>query len=610
MLAPAAVGIYLFGAVRMWSIGPLMILSFTGLFLVAIRPLFNEDLSRWAFSPGTIGWMLFWIYGWLLMPFAEAPYDARIELIKMGSWFFSYLAWTEMARYQKRWKLLLGTMLFLVTMIAWYAIIQHAHGTRMVLNLERPDVYEMRASGTYFCPNHFAALMEIVMPVALCLVFMRAADVPLRLLAGYSLIVLLPVMIITQSRSGWIGAVVGLGVASLLMALRRSNKLFLLMLVVIPLIIGGVGVTLWTVSPMVRTRVAGAMLTSPDPAVQGRFMMWKDSIPAVEGKPALGWGPASFPWVYPRFKNHSMQLFFNFLHNESYQLVMEYGLVGLVLFAGFAVYTLIRYMRLLILAEHDKDAFLIAGLLGGVAGSVAHSMFDYNLHIFSNVHVLVLVAGVVSAGLFSSGDLKLVTVARPWRLCGQGLAIAMTVVLLLASLQVFLSYGLHYLGEGRRNAFDMNGAVRRYELARRVDPGNWRPWLGMAHVRQTQGFWDLDSASKSNLQTQSLAYYEEANRRNPCDMEVVYGMSKAYQALGDQEKALALLRQTTEYEKNHLFYATRLGLQLRRMGRDEEALDVFSRAANYGVANEMAVMNIHLLRDKIAAKNDADGAHQ
>ena len=120
----------------------------------------------------------------------------------------------------------------------------------MVLNLERPEQYGMRASSTYFCPEPFCQSDRAGPSVCPRLaVSCLGVGLPLRLLSGYSLLLLMPVLYLTQSRSGWLGAAAGLGLAGMLMALRRSVKRFLAMLILCPLLLAALGAGLWAVSP-------------------------------------------------------------------------------------------------------------------------------------------------------------------------------------------------------------------------------------------------------------------------------------------------------------------------------------------------------------------------
>jgi O-antigen ligase len=610
LLLPASVvGFFLFGAVRLWSIGPLMFLVYAGVLLFCLRPVLSVELRQLQVPPGGILWIVFILYGACMAPSAAVPYDARIELLKLGSFAGAYWAWTELASRQGRWRILLGLLLFAVSLIAWYAIIQHSHGSRLVLNLERPETYGMRASGTYFCPNHFANLLSLLVPLAAALLVTGSAGVPLRLLSGYTLLLFLPVLFLTQSRSGWIGAVVGLSATVCLIARRKSRRLFYLMLVVIPAVFAVAAWLLWNFSPTVRARVTGASPSAPDSAVQARFLMWKDTVPMIREKPVFGHGPGSFLWVYPRFKSHDMQLLFNYAHNEYLHVLAEYGAVGFALFAAFLLWALSQFTRWSQAASRDKDAHLAAALVGSVLGGMAHACFDFNFHIFSNNHALVLMAGVAAAGLYSSGDLKARAIPAPRAFVVWGGGALVALGLVLGVLQVFLSYGLHFLGDADRVRLRTDRAVQRFRWATRIDPGNWRPWLGWGHLLQTRAFWNLDPEARKQQAREAIRLYEAAIERNHCDMEPVFGLSKVLNTVGESEKALELLRGAADYNRQHLFYMSQVGLQLKRMGRDAEALAAFEEAHRVGNADEMVQINIRMLRARLAAQAAASATN-
>ena len=228
-------------------------------------------------------------------------------------------------------------------------------------------------------------------------------------------------------------------------------------------------------------------------------------------------------------------------------------------------------------------------------------MFDFNLHIFSNNHAIILIAGTTAACLYASGHWKPRPLKAPaWFLVYGGGALA-ALVLALATAQVFLSYGLHYLGEQRREKFQMPQADSLFDKAIAIDPGNWRPYMSKAHVLMAQSFWNFDAEAKARQARDSVTLYDKALARNPYDLEAVFGLGKAYNVLGEQEKALDCLRKAAAADPEHLFYASHLGLQLRRMGRDQEALDVFRKAAAKW-NNEMVTLNIKALEEKLAAQ--------
>lgn len=601
LMAGPLLGAVLFGAVRLWSIGPLLMLAWLGIALFLARPLLRPELQLLQAPPGGLVWLLFFLYSVAAIPFSAVPYEARIEMLKVGGYVGAYWAWTELAARRGRWRLIVGLALFLVTLIGWYAVIQHAHGSRMVLNLERPEQYGMRASGTYFCPNHFANLIAIVLPFALALLALPSAGLPLRLLAGYTLLLLLPVLYLTESRSGWLGAAAGLGLAAALMALRHSVKRFVTTLIVLPVLALALAAALWNASPMVRERVKGAMVHDPDNAVQARFDVWRDTVPMIREKPWLGHGPGSYRWVYPRFRSHHFALLINYAHNEYLHFASDYGAVGLVLMGAVAVAGLAGFLCLLKRVERDKDAFFIAALCGSVAAAAVHAVFDFNLHIYSNNQMLVLLAGVTASGLYASGALRPRSIRGGGARALWGGALAVVMVLFFVTIRTVASYGLHHFGDGRRERFEMEPARRLLEQARAVDRANWRPWLSLGHLHRTSAFWALDGEEKTRQAGLALECYDGARARNPLDMMALFGLARTHGAQGRQEQALALLLEINRMDRNNQFFLPQLGLQLRNMGRDEEALAIFREAANRW-SDEMISINIRLLERRMAKR--------
>ncbi|HOW98751.1 MAG TPA: tetratricopeptide repeat protein, partial [Kiritimatiellia bacterium] len=137
-----------------------------------------------------------------------------------------------------------------------------------------------------------------------------------------------------------------------------------------------------------------------------------------------------------------------------------------------------------------------------------------------------------------------------------------------------------------------------------VDRANWRPWLSLGHLHRTRAFWALDPEDKAREAALAFECYEGAAARNPLDMMVRFGIARTYSAQGQPEQALEILRDINRMDRNNMFFMPQLGLQLRNMGRDEEALAVFREAANRW-SNEMIAINIRLLERRLAARQAA-----
>lgn len=595
VLSASVAGSWVFGTVRLWSIAPFSVLVFLGGLLCVLKPLFWREPAVLRLLPGFGLAALFLLYAACRVPAAASLFEAKVEVLKISTYLVALGVWTRLSAAHQRWRWLLGLLLVSVSLMAWYALIQEAHGSARVLNLPRHASYGLRASGAYMCPNHFANLLDIALVVSLALVGCQEAGFGLRSLAGYTFVLALPPLYLTQSRSGWIGAAVGIAVTTCLLALRRSVRRFLLAAVALPLILAGLGAVAWAASPMVQNRVAAAL--------QGdvRLGLWRDTWALVQQHPWLGYGPSSFAWVYPRFQHH-MTLYLDPKqpHNEYLGLLANYGVVGLLL-AGSAVVTLLTaYARRVRRVASARDACLLSGTVGALSASLAHACFDFNLQVFSNWHALLLVAGVTGAGLFASGDLK-ERVLNGWRrhlYVGGGVAAGLLLIGLMA--QAWVSYGLSLLADRDRDAMLVDRARQRYEWSMRVDPSNWSPCFGLAHLIRGEAQWNLHRETRAQQIAEARGLYERAARLNRWELSMQHGLAKLEELSGRPERAAELLQDLVSKQPIQAYYLAELGLQLRSLHRWSEALDAFQRARQIQTS-EMIEINIALLQAKVQA---------
>ncbi len=585
-------GVWLFGGVRLWSVGPLMAAVFLATALYGLRAVWRPQHPLRT-TPGLLFFTLFLLYAGMLIPRAAVPYDAHLEVLKWASYVCAYWVWSQLAGAHGRWRWLVGIFFVVVTMMAWYAIIQHAHGSRMVLTLARPNDYGMRASGAYFCPNHFANLLAMTVPFALAVALAPSSGLPLRLLAGYSMLLALPPLYLTQSRSGWIGVLAGLSVTIALLGLRRSFRRFLLLAVLTPLVLAALAGLVWAFSPMVQARVADAL------AGNVRLQLWQDTWSMIKEQPWLGWGPYSYRWVYPKFW-HFMTVYVDpqFAHNDYLQLWAEYGLAGIVLLLGACGVAITRFLVKLPSAEGEGDGYLLAGLMGAIAATGMHALFDYNFHIYGNVQTLVMLAGLVSSVALGSGHrASLAPRGTLGALLLSGAALSCLLMLGL-TIRAVASYAFVLKGDAAREVFEMDRAQSRYEWALRMAPANWNAHLGLGQSWGAMAFWNRDPESRAGQIERAMAHYQHAREGNAWDTDAQFGLSRMYNAQGQTDSALQVLQHLVSQAPHHRDFQVQLGLQLRQMGRDKESLEVFRKVRSLG-PSETADLNIQSLTRKI-----------
>lgn len=608
LMWPATGGMWLMGSTRVWGYAPGLLLSFLGASLVLMRPVVFPHTPRWFVPPGFTGWGLMTAYAVAGVIWASVPHAARAEALRWMCLLAAGFAWTQLGIRGHRWKWVLGVLLAAVTLTGLYAWVQHMDQSRQVLWMLRPDQYGLRASGTYLCPNHLANMIAMLVPVALVVLVLPAAGFPLRILAGYFLLVTTPVLYWTHSRSGWLGMAGGVGAMLLLLAWRKSRAGLLVIVVALPLLGAVGGWIAWKTLPAVQERIA-PVIENPEKASGIRMKMWSDAPAMFRDHPVLGHGGGSFVWAYPPYQRHVTQhLRYDFIHNDYLQLAIEYGGVGLLL-AGLALVASLWGMgRGVLGARTDEAAYLLAGAGGAVVGSLLHALFDFNFHIFPNPHALVWIGGM-AWGVWAAMERKSEPVTPRGQLVRRvlgGLGAAGCMVGAWLALSTGMAYWANLKGDLAKSRLDWDQVEAHYQRANRWDAWDWKPYLGLGHFNASRALWyrDPDRAAeqegKRRLAEEAIGYFQAAQERNPLEMAAEFGLARAHNAAGHPEEALEHYRNAARHQRRHVFYREQLGIQLRRLGQDDEAMEVFRQNVADGVATDVSRMNIRALERKAA----------
>lgn len=595
-------GMLLYGATSIWAFAPLMVVSYAGLALFGLRPLVIPGAARR--PPGMLLLLLLWGYALVHVFVTPAPYEAKVEWLRLGTYIGAYAAWTEWGALNRRWKFLCAVLLTAVSMVSLYALIQHVNGSSMVLFHERPVTYGMRASGTYICPNHFAFLLEICLIAALAVLFMRSAGGWLRVLAGYALVVGLAALYFSLSRSGMLAAAAGLGLTSLLILRRKSPRLFWVGLVGLPLLMMALFGALWAGSAAFRVRVEGALLSNPDAAVATRLIVWEDTLDMIADQPVIGHGGGSYRWVFLNYKKNEIQPWLRYAHNEYLHITADYGFMGTILLLGALGVLVAVLLRRYLQADRDRDTHLIAAALGILVATLVHSIFDFNLHIYSCVHMLILFMAIVAARAgkespAAGSDLENGMAAR-WLVRLRLILIPpLALILAVLSLLVFLSERAHVKGEYLMARLQP-GVEDAFRRSFGFDPLYWRAYEGLGDLFSRQSFWALDAELKQEEAEKALSWYDKAISLNPAYMELQLSEARVYAALGENDEALARIEEAVQRSPNNALFHKELGLQLRAMHRYREALAAFGEAYRLqGHSDDMIRLNRKWLQERL-----------
>lgn len=174
-----------------------------------------------------------------------------------------------------------------------------------------------------------------------------------------------------------------------------------------------------------------------------------------------------------------------------------------------------------------------------------------------------------------------------------------SVLMLLAvlwSVQVMSSAWIRALGDRAKAGENRATAEKCYRISAKIDPHNWRAHLGLGQLLHNAEYYEIDPVRKKELAGQERDAYLRAYRHNSKKEEVVYGLGRAELVLGNREAGIQYLRQAAHYKRFNDFYWRKLGIELRKEGLYEEAMETFLYAQKIDRGNRTDKRNIEWLK--------------
>src|SRR5579871_300170 len=237
--------------------------------------------------------------------------------------------------------------------------------------------------GPYVNHNHYAGLMELLIPILLVMSLTHLADERERMAAGIAAAVMTGTVFLSGSRGGMLALTTEFVFIAILMFRQKKGAriaaaagAFAVVLISLLTWLGGKELTsrVSSISSETRYEISGGMRSNID----------RDALVMFRKKPVLGWGLEAFPVVYPQFRTFYTNLFVNEAHNDYLQLLTETGIVGF----GIMLWFLIQFYRHALPKMGNwmssvTSALTVACVLG-ITGILVHSFFDFNLQIPAN----------------------------------------------------------------------------------------------------------------------------------------------------------------------------------------------------------------------------------
>lgn len=317
-----------------------------------------------------------------------------VALAKFAAWLGVYCLVATTLRVSQRIGRLANIVIGVTVFLALFALVKGA-GLNPCPWWDYPDLPYPKEflAATFGNHNHLAGWLEMAIPLLLGGVLHSKGQkwlvIKLPLLA-----LLVTVLILTQSRGGWLGFLAGLFFMGGVLTVQggRTKRRWVLALV------GGIGllvVAVMLLSPATTERALTAEGGVEEGSLAERIEVWRGVAVMIKAHPLLGSGPGTFKLAFPGYQPPGFSHRWDKAHNDYLEFAAELG-VGFWAVMGWLLFLLYRQGLRKYRSADGYAAFLTLGALTGITSLLVHSLVDFNLQLPANALLFTVLAALVA----------------------------------------------------------------------------------------------------------------------------------------------------------------------------------------------------------------------
>ena len=321
-------------------------------------------------------------------------YVTEYEALQYISYGMVLLIGAECVREEGARKIFALVMIVFGVCYAFFALAQELTSNGKIFWVHSPQ-FHGSIYGSYVNHDHYAGLMEMLVPIPFVLSMGHLLRGGKRVLVGSCAVLMAGTIFLSGSRAGMLAFVLEMVLfAALTLGKRRSPRIAL----------GSMAVCVFILALLIfigKGQVLGR-LGDLSPGI--RLDITKDSLRMFSKRPVWGWGLGTFPTVYPGYRSFYTNLFVNEAHNDYAQLLVETGLLGF----GLMLWFLVRLYRYGLPTsrrwEFQWDGAVSLAALLGCTGILLHSFVDFNLQIPANAALFYVLCGLAASRLLAESS--------------------------------------------------------------------------------------------------------------------------------------------------------------------------------------------------------------
>jgi O-antigen ligase len=335
---------------------------------------------------------------WLVAAFQLAfgitaiPFLTSIELLKYSALLTLFFLCVQSYRTRAHWRNFVWFLLSLGFAVSLFSILQH-----FTFNGKLYWVRELQYGGIPFGPyvnrNHFAGLMELLIPPGLAIQILggeRRDQLPL-----VTLFTLLPIgaLFLSASRGGIMSFVAEVAFLTILIVARRREIKVLAaaapILILAAILVSWLGIG----AALDRFATYKKLETSEGRRVE----MLHDTLRIYRDHRILGTGLGTLQEVFPLYETAYDGLVVNHSHNDYAEALAETGTIGGLCGLVFLLCLFWMAWKILNAAGDPRSFAYHAGALVACLGLLVHAGVDFNFHIPSNALIFLLQSALATS---------------------------------------------------------------------------------------------------------------------------------------------------------------------------------------------------------------------
>jgi O-antigen ligase len=397
MAAPFA-----FGAVQPWAWSWLAVAAALLLVLWAAGSVRQRELAVF-WSPLYIPALLFLLLGGLQLAGHSTldPIATREAFLKLSTncLFFLVAGQLGATASEANWRQFGLWVTVFVFVLAVFSILQFFSSQGLIYWSVKGQGW---AFGPYVNHNHYAGLMEMLIPISVAYVASRPRHHPGRVILVFAASVAIVSLLLSGSRGGMLSLLSEVVILAAILYWRGAAEDWRRLARVGPLAILTVLLLFFWLDPgeiSARLATVVRLARSTDVSPAQREAVALDSLRILRQHPWLGAGLGTFEVAYPQHQSFPSDYVWEHAHNDYAEALVESGFSGgLLILLALGIFLSFAFRGAADRLQHPEGKIQLGAALA-CCGLLVHSFFDFNLHVPANAAWFAVCAAAATVGL-------------------------------------------------------------------------------------------------------------------------------------------------------------------------------------------------------------------